>query len=104
MIGVESYIVFFTACFFTFLYVTADRNWKKFWGIIASVPWYLLGVLWLFLSYEPMETGGTTYSTHVIGMFYVGIGIVFTILVIADWIGELRLKRLGETGDDWSLP
>ena len=104
MIGVEAQIVFGASTLFTLLYVFSEQDYKRFWGILCSAAWIFLGVLWIFLAQEPMEGSAITYDTIVFSMFFVGVGILFISLVIMQWIGELREKRLGDTGDSWRLP
>lgn len=91
MIELELFIVFYTTVFFTLIYVI----WKELlFGIISFGGWLAMGMMWFFIN--PMDTGYT------IALFFHGIGILFLLTVIVQYLRKLDLDRHG-LGDDEEL-
>lgn len=83
---VETALVFYTAIFFTSLYVI--KKWMIF-GIFSFASWWVMGLMYLLLN--PTATS-TAYS---IGWLFHVIGWVFLILVMAQIYDMWKSKKRG---------
>jgi len=103
MIEVESYIVFLTAVFFTFLYFASrmDNPYEGGYvpyGIFAAASWLILSLLWIFLVATPSFSGATAYGTYAVAMLFGGFGLLIITLIFVDLLNvgkRLREKEMG---------
>lgn len=88
MIELEIFIVFYTACFFTALYVILQ---DLVFGVITWSCWFVLGLMWIFIN--PMSTGYT------IAFLFQAIGLMFLLSVIVRILRSFDFLQKPEESD-----
>jgi hypothetical protein len=82
MIDLEIPLVFYTALFFTLLYI-----WKQepLFGVLTFGGWFSLGMMWLLI--KPMETA------YAFAFFFQGVGVLFLVAVIVQYISHTDMRE-----------
>lgn len=91
MIELEMFLVFYTALFFSAIYVLTSLfdNPGLLWGVLSWAAWFALGLMWLFIS--PMSTAYT------IGLLFQAIGFMFLLSVVVGYYKQLQVEKWGES-------
>ena len=83
MIELELFIVFFTALFFTLIYVGTKGS--TLWGILCYAAWQTFALMWLFI--VPMST------SYLIAWLFEAVSMIFLLATIVGLLHSAgRLK------------
>ena len=88
LVSTEIVMALLVAIFFTVIYETSGKIWS---GIVASMVWMVLGILYLVVY------GGS--STFAFSLLYNGIGIFYVVRWMIDLVNRAKMSRRLE--GDW---